>query len=207
MAPEQARTRGRRSSPGDVFSLGSTLLFAACGHAPYRGETVMDVLVQLATEAPDLSGLPRELCGLVAAAWTRPAAAADPGRAARRSRAVVDLDAGHDLGPSLLPEAGRELIEEYRQRPQPSYGGGADQRGCTIGSQPGGAGSAGRSARPGRRVDGTRARDGFGTRLAPPAPDPHAGRVGSGSLPSSAGAPARRQAGRWWVSIGAVVAR
>ena len=44
-----------------MFSLGATLAFAATGHAPYQGETVMDVLVRLATEPPDLAGLPAEL--------------------------------------------------------------------------------------------------------------------------------------------------
>ena len=49
----------------DVFALGATLLYAATGHAPYQGETVMDVLVRLATEPPDLSGLPAELTELI----------------------------------------------------------------------------------------------------------------------------------------------
>jgi serine/threonine protein kinase len=61
MAPEQARDTRQATLASDVFSLGATLAFAATGHAPYRGETVMDVLVRLATEPPDLSGLPAEL--------------------------------------------------------------------------------------------------------------------------------------------------
>ena len=58
MAPEQARDTRQASMASDVFSLGATLLFAATGHAPYQGETVMDILVRLATEPPDLCGLP-----------------------------------------------------------------------------------------------------------------------------------------------------
>ena len=61
MAPEQARDTRQATMASDVFSLGATMLFAATGHAPYQGETVMDVLVRLATEPPDLAGLPAEL--------------------------------------------------------------------------------------------------------------------------------------------------
>jgi serine/threonine protein kinase len=58
MAPEQARDTRQASVASDMFSLGATLAFAATGHAPYQGETVMDVLVKLATDPPDLTGLP-----------------------------------------------------------------------------------------------------------------------------------------------------
>jgi protein kinase-like protein len=71
MAPEQARDTRQASSASDVFSLGATLLYAATGHAPYQGETVIDVLVRLATEAPDLAGLPGELTDLVTACLER----------------------------------------------------------------------------------------------------------------------------------------
>ena len=65
MAPEQARDTRQASMASDVFSLGATLLYAATGHPPYQGETVMDLLVRLATEPPDLSGLPAELTELI----------------------------------------------------------------------------------------------------------------------------------------------
>src|SRR6202046_2271546 len=58
MAPGQARDTRQATMATDVFSLGAPMLFAATGHAPYQGETVMDVLVRLATEPPDLTGLP-----------------------------------------------------------------------------------------------------------------------------------------------------
>ena len=54
-----------------MFSLGATLPFAATGHPPYQGDTVMDVLVWLATEPPDIDGLPSELPGLVTACLDR----------------------------------------------------------------------------------------------------------------------------------------
>jgi serine/threonine protein kinase len=65
MAPEQARDTRQASGASDVFALGATLLYAATGHPPYQGEAVMDVLVRLATEPPDLSGLPAELTELI----------------------------------------------------------------------------------------------------------------------------------------------
>ncbi|MCW2930256.1 MAG: afsK 2, partial [Actinomycetia bacterium] len=71
MAPEQARDAARASPASDVFSLGATLVFAATGHSPYQGETVMDTLVRLATEPPDLTGMPEELTDLVAACLER----------------------------------------------------------------------------------------------------------------------------------------
>src|ERR1700757_2665293 len=71
MAPEQARDATQASPASDVFSLGATIVFAATGHAPYQGETVMDILVRLATEPPDLTGLPDELTDLVSGCLQR----------------------------------------------------------------------------------------------------------------------------------------
>ena len=64
MAPEQARDPHQASVASDVYSLGATLLFAATGHPPYAGASVMDVLARLANEPPDMSGLPAELADL-----------------------------------------------------------------------------------------------------------------------------------------------
>jgi serine/threonine protein kinase len=95
MAPEQARDTRQASMASDVFSLGATLAFAATGHAPYQGETVMDVLVRLATEPPDLSGLPTELDGVVTACLAR-----SP-RERPTSAALLD-----QLGPFVAAPAG-----------------------------------------------------------------------------------------------------
>ncbi len=92
MAPEQARDSQAATLASDVYSLGATLLYAATGHAPYRGDTVMDVLVKLATEGPDLSGLPEELVPLITGCLAhsprdRPTSAALLAAWARSSRA------------------------------------------------------------------------------------------------------------------------
>ena len=71
IAPEQARDTHEVPPASNVYSLGATLLFAATGHPPYKGATVMDVLSRLATEEPDLSGLPDDLAGLITACMHR----------------------------------------------------------------------------------------------------------------------------------------
>ncbi|WP_239377314.1 serine/threonine-protein kinase [Frankia sp. Cj5] len=119
MAPEQARNTRQVAVASDVFSLGSTLLYAGSGHAPYRGETVMDILIQLATEPPDLSGLPPELTDLVAACLDRdPQRRPTPAVLLAELAPYVDLETEHGSEPSVLPAAGLALIQEYRKRPQ-----------------------------------------------------------------------------------------
>lgn len=118
MAPEQARDTRQASLASDVFSLGATMLYAATGHAPYQGETVMDVLVKLATDPPDLSGLPVELADVVCACLQR-----DPRRRPTSASVLAHLAPGNgdgrELGPSALPNSALALIAEYRRDPQP----------------------------------------------------------------------------------------
>ncbi len=117
MAPEQARDTRQASMASDIFSLGATLLFAATGHPPYQGETVMDVLVRLATEPPDLSGLPGELTSIVVACLERsprkrPTSAA---LLAELGPFVADTDPGTDE--SHLTDSALALITEYQRSP------------------------------------------------------------------------------------------
>jgi hypothetical protein len=138
MAPEQARDSTQASPASDVFSLGATLVFAATGHAPYEGDTIMDILVRLATEPPDLSGLPRELADLVAPCLQR----------VPRER-PTDATILHRLGPfatqtgpghSYLPEAAMAVIADYQRAPlvpAAAADDGADEEpasGATAGS-------------------------------------------------------------------------
>ena len=119
MAPEQARDSQHASLASDVYSLGATLLYAATGHAPYHGDTVMDVLVKLATEPPDLTGLPPELAGLINACLAhspgdRPTSAkllAGLGSFVEGSTAAAD---GH----TYLPDSAMALIAGYQRSPQ-----------------------------------------------------------------------------------------
>jgi serine/threonine protein kinase len=147
MAPEQARDTRQATVASDVFSLGATMLFAATGHAPYQGETVMDLLVRLATEPPDLAGLPPELADIV-----QPCLERDPRKRPTSAAVLAHLapgigisDAGPGLGSSALPGPALALIAEYRRDPKPparegedadpgSAAGPGDE--ATLGSQP-----------------------------------------------------------------------
>ncbi len=119
MAPEQARDTREASVASDVYSLGATLLFAATGHPPYKGATVMDVLARLATEEPDLSGLPGELAGLITACMHR-----TPSKRPTSSAMLAHLgdfteaQAGPDEEHSYLPDEAMALIGEYQRNPQ-----------------------------------------------------------------------------------------
>jgi len=115
MAPEQARDASQASPASDVFSLGATLVFAATGHAPYEGDTVMDILVRLATEPPDLTGMPEELADLVAPCLQRvprdrPTDATILGKL---GSFVIPAGPGH----SYLPDAVMAVIAEYQNAP------------------------------------------------------------------------------------------
>jgi hypothetical protein len=118
MAPEQARDSGEASVASDVYSLGATLLFAAAGHPPYAGASVMDVLARLASEGPDLSGLPGELAELIGACLDR----APRNRPTSTAMLVALGDftvaqSGPDEDHPYLPEAAMALITEYQRTP------------------------------------------------------------------------------------------
>jgi hypothetical protein len=146
MAPEQARDTRNATTASDVFSLGATMLFGATGHAPYQGETVMDVLVRLATEPPDLTGLPPDLADIVTTCLDR-----DP-RLRPSSALVLARLAPAVSQDGSLPGSALALIEEYRQDPKPSTPDGADSVAeATFGSLSADWGGAGRAAMAGRK--------------------------------------------------------
>jgi len=179
MAPEQARDTRQATMASDVFSLGGTMLFAATGHAPYQGETVMDVLVRLATETPDLTGLPGDLAEIVMACLQRDprrrpssaavlaslapfislqadgrgaAAGAHPGHAALSGAPAMS-------GATSLPGAALALMADYRRDPRPAAEAAAETgEDATFGSQPALSGTPGGSvhgrARSGRARSG-----------------------------------------------------
>jgi serine/threonine protein kinase len=118
MAPEQARDTHQASAASDVYALGATLAFAATGHPPYQGESVMDVLGRLATEEPDLSGLPGELTELIAACLRRV-----PRDRPTSSAMLAQLGPFTETRPgaagehSYLPDAAMALIAQYQANP------------------------------------------------------------------------------------------
>ena len=121
MAPEQARDSRQTVPASDVFSLGSTLLFAATGHPPYVGDSVTDVLIRLATEPPDLTGLPEEVADLMLDCLERdPAVRPTAAALLARVAAEVEYEGEHELRVAPLPENALALIEEYRREMRPS---------------------------------------------------------------------------------------
>jgi serine/threonine protein kinase len=122
MAPEQARDVRQASPASDVFSLGATLLFAATGHPPYTGETTAEVLIRLANELPDLTGLPAELTGLVTACLDR-----DP-RRRPSSGAVLARLGQFTEDVSYLPADALSLIGQY----QPGWVGDTDETAPSV---------------------------------------------------------------------------
>uniref|UniRef100_A0AAU2K442 Serine/threonine-protein kinase AfsK n=1 Tax=Streptomyces sp. NBC_00049 TaxID=2903617 RepID=A0AAU2K442_9ACTN len=65
MSPEQAKDSRSVKGASDVFSLGSTLVFAATGHPPYHGANPVETVFMLLREGPNLTGLPEELRPLI----------------------------------------------------------------------------------------------------------------------------------------------
>jgi hypothetical protein len=126
MAPEQARDIRLVSPASDVFSLGATLLYAATGHPPYSGETTADVLIRLANELPDLTGLPEELTGLVVTCLDR-----EPKK--RPSSAALLARVGQFTeDQSYLPGPARALIGQY----QPGQVGDTDETAPSVPALP-----------------------------------------------------------------------
>jgi serine/threonine protein kinase len=124
MAPEQARDATLTSPASDVFSLGATLVFAATGHPPYRGDTVMDILVRLATEPPDLADMPEELADLVEACLERVPRDRPTDAAILTELGSFALPAGP--GHSYLPDSAMALIAEFQNGPRLPSRTGAD---------------------------------------------------------------------------------
>ncbi len=116
MAPEQARDTRQASVASDVYSLGATLAYAATGHPPYAGEGAMDVLARLATEPPDLSGLPDELGGLIGECLER-VPRMRPSWSAMLAQLGPFTEVQADREHTYLPGAAMALIGEYQRNP------------------------------------------------------------------------------------------
>jgi hypothetical protein len=179
MAPEQARDTRQASMASDVFSLGATLLYAVTGHAPYGGETVMDVLVRLATEPPDLTGVPGDLSGLVTACLERsprdrPTSSAVLGQLEPYLTQTPGSGDGH---PYLSPRA-VALIADYQRGPRAAAftrsgdEAGAGAEGTEGGdTDSGGTGSGDGSGYGDGSIDDSEAGEvTFGSQLVLPAP-------------------------------------
>ena len=127
IAPEQALDPRQASVASDIYALGATLLFAATGHPPYRAASVTDVLAQLATEDPDLSGLPGELTDLITACLDRVPKARPAASAMLTHLGPFTQAGGLAVEHAYLPEPAMTLIAEYQRSPQQTALAQADE--------------------------------------------------------------------------------
>ncbi|MEV6165965.1 serine/threonine-protein kinase [Streptomyces sp. NPDC052052] len=105
--PEQIAGRGATAA-GDIFALGATLVFAACGRGAFGASGLHILLYRTVHEEPDLSAVPAGL---------RPALAACLAKDPRQRPQVADLDrlfgAPHLPGAGWLPQ---DVEREVRRR-------------------------------------------------------------------------------------------
>ncbi|MFF9087182.1 PQQ-binding-like beta-propeller repeat protein [Streptomyces sp. NPDC014991] len=117
MSPEQAKDSRSVTGASDVFSLGSTLVFAATGHPPFHGANPVETVFMLLREGPDLTGLPDELRPLIDAcmqmeATGRPSPADLQAQLAPHLFGSGSDDSG--TASAWLPEKAVALIETRR---------------------------------------------------------------------------------------------
>ncbi|MFF6833441.1 protein kinase [Streptomyces sp. NPDC012438] len=151
MSPEQVR--GERLTPAsDVFCLGSVLVYAATGRAPFGSADsgVHATMFRIAHDEPDLTGLPPELSGLIRACLAKEPAArpstgelvgalpvADPwlpadvlARLGRHAARLLEAEAGAEPAPEALGapgtgDAGRAAAGKPTAGVRPAPGGPA----------------------------------------------------------------------------------
>lgn len=146
MSPEQARDSRSVTGASDIFSLASTLVFAATGHAPFHGANPVETVFMLLREGPDMEGLRDELRPLIESCL-RMAAEERPTPADLQAQLAPHLfsSGGDDSGTASawLPPGAVALIERKRgvrltpTPPPPDGAAGVAGRGG-----PGGAGAA-----------------------------------------------------------------
>ncbi|GAA3378276.1 MULTISPECIES: PQQ-binding-like beta-propeller repeat protein [Streptomyces] len=116
MSPEQAKDSRSVKGASDVFSLGSTLVFAATGHPPYHGANPVETVFMLLREGPNLEGLPDELRPLIDSCMQMDATQRPTPADLQAQLAPHLFDGGDDSGTASawLPERAVALIESRR---------------------------------------------------------------------------------------------
>ncbi|MET9445724.1 serine/threonine-protein kinase [Streptomyces cinerochromogenes] len=132
MSPEQAKDSRSVTGASDVFSLGSTLVFAATGHPPFHGANPVETVFMLLREGPDLTGLPDELRPLIDACMQMEATGRPTPADLQAQLAPHLFGSGSDdsgTASAWLPEKAVALIESRRggrsaAKPAPAPTGG-----------------------------------------------------------------------------------
>ncbi|MFI5637881.1 PQQ-binding-like beta-propeller repeat protein [Streptomyces goshikiensis] len=140
MSPEQAKDSRSVKGASDVFSLGSTLVFAATGHPPYHGANPVETVFMLLREGPNLEGLPEELRPLIESCMQMDATQRPTPADLQAQLAPHLFDGGDDSGTASawLPGRAVAMIEARRagqrtapampvpRRPSPGSGAGSE---------------------------------------------------------------------------------
>ncbi|MGD9484160.1 PQQ-binding-like beta-propeller repeat protein [Streptomyces sp. TRM70308] len=179
MSPEQAKDSRSVTGASDVFSLGSTLVYAATGHAPFHGANPVETVFMLLRDGPDLEGLPGDLRPLIESCMHMEAEQR-PTPADLQAQLAPHLfsSGGDDSGTASawLPGGAVELIERKRggrnRPPRRPVGGPGPVPGHAPGPAPAGPAPAAPPPVPPQV----------------PAPPPHAPGPPSGPAPVSVGA-------------------
>ncbi|WP_314250420.1 serine/threonine-protein kinase [Streptomyces kutzneri] len=116
MSPEQAKDSRSVKGASDVFSLGSTLVFAATGHPPYHGANPVETVFMLLREGPNLEGLPPELRPLIDSCMQMDATLRPTPADLQAQLAPHLFDGGDDSGTASawLPARAVAMIEARR---------------------------------------------------------------------------------------------
>ncbi|WP_433334553.1 WD40 repeat domain-containing serine/threonine protein kinase [Spirillospora sp. CA-294931] len=114
MAPEQVLGQAS-GTPGDVFSLGCVLAYAATGHGPFDATSIPAIVHRVLNEEPDLSGLSGDLRGLIAACLAK-----EPGARPTVDTLITAPESVVAPAPRILPpdeatQANATLIATRRQ--------------------------------------------------------------------------------------------
>ncbi|WP_312866563.1 serine/threonine-protein kinase, partial [Streptomyces boluensis] len=131
MSPEQAKDSRSVTGASDIFSLGSTLVFAATGHAPFHGANPVETVFMLLREGPDLDGLPEELRPLIDTCMHMEAAMRPSPADLQAQLAPHLFSSGSDdsgTASAWLPERAVALIESRRGGRPPVRTSGSPSR-------------------------------------------------------------------------------
>ncbi|WP_455403019.1 outer membrane protein assembly factor BamB family protein [Streptomyces bambusae] len=145
MSPEQAKDSRSVKGASDVFSLGSTLVFAATGHPPYHGANPVETVFMLLREGPNLEGLPAELRPLIDSCMQMDATKRPTPADLQAQLAPHLFAAGDDSGTASawLPSRATAMIEQRRA--------GGQRTTAPGGGRPAQAPAAGPGAQPTHR--------------------------------------------------------
>ncbi|MEU3840778.1 serine/threonine-protein kinase [Streptomyces sp. NPDC028635] len=144
MSPEQAKDSRSVTGASDVFSLGSTLVFAATGHPPFHGANPVETVFMLLREGPDLEGLPDELRPLIESCMQMEATARPTPADLQAQLAPHLFGSGSDdsgTASAWLPEKAVALIETRRGGRPPAKPAPAGPRSAGRGGSAGGQGA------------------------------------------------------------------